>query len=99
MHPCAGHPQRECVHTNKTFPSCVVTAHSHARVCVVHRAFMCVPFACVSHRHDVRGSMMYAGVSCIASVPFVCVSHPHDVRGCDMHSKCAIRVCVCVPSP
>ena len=52
---------------------------------------MCVPFVCVSHRHDVRGSMMYAGVTCIASVPFVCVSHRHDVRGCVMHSQCASK--------
>ena len=37
-------------------------------------------------------TMMYAGVSCIASVPFVCVSHRHDVRECVMHSKCALSL-------
>ena len=52
---------------------------------------MCAIRVCVSHRHDVRGSMMYAGVTCIASVPFVCVSHRHDVRGCVMHSQCASK--------
>ena len=61
MHPCAGHPaghpQRECVHTNKTFPSCVVTVHAGVLIMSFDLIAMQPSWAChscVSHRQDVR---------------------------------------------
>ena len=54
IHPCAGHSQRECVHTNGTFTCC-------------HGAFACTCVSCIEHSCVCPIAMMYASVSSFAA--------------------------------